>query len=91
MGLGSIGYSVGHLSSDGDHLGIRSSHNVEDRSVWRTVDRMGLNRSTMATIIEILGGIALTFGFGLLAIWAGLIVAGLLLILFGMALERFES
>lgn len=52
---------------------------------------MGLNRSTMATIIEIVGGIALTFGFGLLAIWAGLIVAGLLLILFGIALERFES
>jgi len=26
-----------------------------------------------------------------LAIWAGLLVAGVLLILFGLALERFES
>lgn len=52
---------------------------------------MGLNRNNMATIIEILGGIALAFGLGMLAIWAGLVAAGLLLILFGMALERFES
>jgi|DEB19_MinimDraft_3_1074340.scaffolds.fasta_scaffold1034760_1 hypothetical protein len=52
---------------------------------------MGLNRSTMGTILEILGGFALTFGAGLLAIWAGLLVAGVLLILFGLALERFES
>mgnify|MGYP007017459694 CR=1 FL=1 len=52
---------------------------------------MGLNRSTMATILEIVGGFALTFGVGMLALWGGLVVAGVLLILFGIALERFES
>lgn len=52
---------------------------------------MGLDRSTMATVIEILGGVALTFGVGMLAVWAGIVTAGVLLILFGIALERFES
>tara|TARA_R110000868_G_scaffold237554_3_gene492159 strand:- start:1165 stop:1317 length:153 start_codon:yes stop_codon:yes gene_type:complete len=50
-----------------------------------------MNRSNVATILEIVGGFALTFGVAMLALWAGLVVAGLLLILFGMALERFES
>lgn len=45
----------------------------------------------MATVLEILGGLALTFGVGMLAVWAGLVMAGVLLILFGIALERFES
>ena len=52
---------------------------------------MGLDRSTVGTILEILGGFALAFGFGLLAVCAGVVVAGVLLILFGLALERFES
>lgn len=50
-----------------------------------------MNRSVMATILEILGGLAVAFGVGMLALWAGIMVAGVLLILFGIALERFES
>jgi hypothetical protein len=45
----------------------------------------------MATVLEIFGGIILAFGVGMLALWAGIVIAGLLLILFGIALERFES
>jgi hypothetical protein len=52
---------------------------------------MGLNRTVMATAMEIIGGIVLAFGVGMLAMWAGLVVVGILLILFGIALERFES
>lgn len=91
MGVGEVGHSVGHLSASGDHVGIRSGNYVKDEPVGRTVGGMGLDRSTMATVLEILGGIALTFGVGMLAVWAGIVTAGVLLILFGIALERFES
>lgn len=45
----------------------------------------------MATLLEIIGGIAAAIGFGMLAFWLGLVVAGVLLILFGIALERFDA
>jgi hypothetical protein len=46
---------------------------------------------TLATVLEIIGGIMLAFGVGMLAVWAGIVVAGLLLVLFGLALERFDA
>lgn len=52
---------------------------------------MGLTRERLALVLELLGGIALSFGVGMLALWAGIVVAGVLLILFGIALERFEA
>lgn len=52
---------------------------------------MGLTKDTVALMLELIGGIAIAFGVGLLALWAGIVVLGVLLILFGMALERFEA
>lgn len=46
---------------------------------------------TLATVLEIIGGIMLAFGVGMLALWAGIVVAGVLLVLFGLALERFDA
>ena len=46
---------------------------------------------TLATILEIIGGVAVAFGVGMLALWAGIVVAGILLVLFGLALERFDA
>lgn len=46
---------------------------------------------TVATVLEIIGGIAMAFGVGMLAMWAGILVAGILLMLFGLALERFDA
>ena len=89
--MGKVGYPVRHLSIGGDHACVRSGDYVKDEPVGRTVGGMGLDRSTMATVLEILGGIALTFGVGMLAVWAGIVTAGVLLVLFGIALERFES
>ncbi len=50
--------------------------------------RVGLNR--WAIVLEIIGGIGIAIGLGMLVAWAGIVALGLLLILFGMALERFE-
>lgn len=49
---------------------------------------MGLSRSQVAVVLELAGGVGITFGFMLLAFWLGIVVAGVLLILFGVALER---
>jgi len=49
---------------------------------------MGLTRG--ALMLEVSGGIAIAIGLGLLVAWAGIVALGVLLILFGMALERFE-
>ena len=49
---------------------------------------MGLTRSQVVVMLEVAGGFSLTIGFALLAFWLGIVVAGLLLILFGVALER---
>jgi len=49
---------------------------------------MGLTR--WALMLEVSGGIAIAIGLGLLVVWAGIVALGVLLILFGMALERFE-
>lgn len=49
---------------------------------------MGLTRSQVALVLELAGGFGLSVGFALLALWLGIVVAGLLLILFGVALER---
>jgi hypothetical protein len=46
---------------------------------------------TLATILEIIGGFTVAFGIGMLAVWAGIVVAGVLLVLFGLALERFDA
>lgn len=51
---------------------------------------MGLTRPVVALMLEIGGGALVVFGIAMLALWAGLLVLGLLLILFGLALERFE-
>jgi len=50
-----------------------------------------LRKMTLATILEIIGGFAVAFGVGMLALWAGIVVAGILLVLFGLALERFDA
>ena len=52
---------------------------------------MGLTKETVALMLELAGGVTVAFGVGLLAVWAGIVVAGVLLILFGIALERFEA
>lgn len=51
---------------------------------------MGLTRPVVALMLEIAGGFLIVFGIAMLALWAGVFALGLLLILFGLALERFE-
>jgi hypothetical protein len=45
----------------------------------------------VSTVLEILGGICITAGAFALAPWLGLIVGGLCLILFALALEASRS
>lgn len=52
---------------------------------------MGLTRDRWALLLEVLGGLFLIAGAGILFVWLGLVVAGLVLILFGVALERLEN
>jgi len=52
---------------------------------------MGLTRDRLALLLEVLGGLFLVAGAGLLFVWLGLIVAGFVLILFGVALERLKD
>lgn len=52
---------------------------------------MGLTRDRWALLLEVLGGLFLILGAGLLFVWLGVIVAGLVLILFGVALERLKD
>ena len=51
---------------------------------------MGLTRDRWALLLEVLGGLFIVVGAGILFVWLGLVVAGLVLILFGVALERLE-
>ena len=51
---------------------------------------MGLTRDRWALLLEVLGGLFIVVGAGILFVWLGLVIAGLVLILFGVALERLE-
>jgi hypothetical protein len=44
---------------------------------------MGMNRDKLTTLSEVIGGVLLTIGFGMFAIPAGLIVAGVCFIVLG--------
>jgi uncharacterized membrane-anchored protein YitT (DUF2179 family) len=50
------------------------------------MDRMGLETKSVASIIQIVGGIAIAIGVGLIALPAGIIAAGIMAITFGVAL-----
>ena len=52
---------------------------------------MGLTKDRWALLLEVLGGLFVVAGAGLLFVWLGLIVAGFVLILFGVALERLKD
>jgi hypothetical protein len=52
---------------------------------------MGLTRDRLALLLEVLGGLFVVAGTAILFIWLGLVVAGLVLILFGVALERLKD
>lgn len=52
---------------------------------------MGLTRDRWALLLEVLGGLFVVAGAAILFIWLGLVIAGLVLILFGVALERLEN
>jgi hypothetical protein len=47
---------------------------------------MGLRR--LASILEVLGLLALAAGVGLVALWAGIATLGAVLVVIGIALER---
>jgi ammonia channel protein AmtB len=44
----------------------------------------------VATVVQLLGLVAITAGASLLSLWAGLIVGGVLAVVAGVALERGE-
>ena len=52
---------------------------------------MGLTRDRWALLLEVLGGLFVVAGAAILFVWLGLVIAGLVLILFGVALERLEN
>lgn len=45
----------------------------------------------VALVLQVLGAVAVTVGCAVLAPWLGLIIGGLLVGLFGVALERSEG
>lgn len=52
---------------------------------------MGLDRNATSLILEVVGALLIVAGAFLVHIWLGLIVAGLLLITFGVAVERLGN
>lgn len=48
-------------------------------------------RRWLPVLTQLLGVVAVAFGFGLLAVWAGLVAGGLGLLAFGIAAELTEA
>lgn len=42
----------------------------------------------MATLLQVIGAVSITIGIGIIFVPAGIIVGGLSILLFGLALER---
>jgi len=53
--------------------------------------RMGLNRQTLATILEAGGLLVASIGVGTVSIWGGLVTLGAGMVVFGIAVEREEG
>ena len=52
---------------------------------------MGLDRNVTSLALEVVGALFVVAGAFLVSVWLGLVVAGLLLITFGVAVERLEN